>query len=197
MGLLDKKEQYKKILDYVDRECERISLLWIRKWVKLKDIVKYMQRHGLSENLIRLRLNELVDKKQLQTKTWGGMRFYAPPVIPLPFIVAALCVPVLAVIFYPVTGYPINLGSIFIILSPIYVSFIWYFVDKKVKGIGVCLVCGRTIQSGDFYCGNCEKLNKTVVRECQICGKPFKTKASSNEKFCEEHRKAMEKIKGK
>ena len=152
MALLDKNKQIKLVLDFIDNNVDRIPLVKINKWARHKDIVDYMAKFGVSATTTKRILDELIEKKKIQTRWWSGRRFYAPPTIPLPFLLAVVIVMASMVIYYPITGHIMNVGDIFLILSPFYMAVAWFFLERRVNNSGICIECGKSLNNGELYC---------------------------------------------
>jgi len=152
MVLLSIEEQNEKILEYIDEKVERIPLIKINRWAREKDIVEYMSKFGVAPTTTKRRLQEMVNKKAIQTKSWGGRRFYAPPTIPLPFLLSFILVSISFIIYYPITKHLINIGDIILIFMPIYMAIALFFLDKKVNNSGICIECGKSLNNGGLYC---------------------------------------------
>lgn len=197
MGVLSVKEQKRKILEFVDSNSEKVTLLMVKRWCREKDIIEHMKKYGMSRSLVRLRLQELVKSKDLQTKMWGGTRFYAPLVIPVYFIIGVVFSAIFAMIFSPLTGYTFNFGAFLLSFLPFFMTFVWHAIERKRRNIGICISCGKTTFNGDIYCDACREMNKTVERNCQLCGKLITVKASSNERYCDACKPVVERMRGK
>ena len=156
MSLLSIQQQHEKILNYIDEKVERIPLIKIKRWAREKDIIDYMAKFGISATSTKRRLQELVSKKKIQTKLWGGRRFYAPPTIPLPVFVATVLTVVLLLLYYPITGH-ISLQDALFIISPFYMAAALLFLDKRINNSGICIECGKSLSNGDLYCDEHKK----------------------------------------
>ena len=149
--LMDKKKQNEKIMQFIDENVERIPLIKIKRWAREKDIIEYMAKFGMSATTTKRRLQELVDTRNLQTKTWGGRRFYAPPTIPLPFLLAIVFTLLSVAIYYPVLYLGV-IGEIILFFIPFYMAISLVFLDKKINNSGICIECGKSLSNGELYC---------------------------------------------
>jgi len=149
--LLDRRKQIEKILQFVDENVERIPLIKIKRWAREKDIIEYMGKFGVSATTTKRRLQELVATRNLQTKTWGGRRFYAPPTIPLPFILAIAFTIFSFIMYYPLMYFGLT-GKILLFLTPFYMATACFILDKRINNSGICIECGKSLNNGELYC---------------------------------------------
>ncbi len=138
----------------------------VKKWAPKTDIVdEFRDKTHKSESTARNLLRQLEEKNSIQAAMQSGRRFYADATYSFSFPLAI----VLSMAgwlywffiqngFPPVTVYPIFLSPVFYVI----IEWMW----RRRQDTGICLQCGKAIDSERNYCSErCKEVNKSGRQE--------------------------------